>query len=346
MKLLIWGTGNLAKKIIENGVAGDIIGFIETNKIKNEWEGRPIYSAYSIPKQYDFIVVANTYSREVYEICGKLGLDKDKLVFMKRAEGIGFNENPNIREMLGEKNYTIYSSEFGQVKNTFWEEDRDLYSEMNTRPEFAVKEEYLYPIIRDKYAENSGMDEYFWQDLWAAQYIISAGIKEHYDIGSRVDGFIAHLLAANIKVNMIDVRPFPGEVKNLYTIVDDATMMEHFENNSISSLSALCSLEHFGLGRYGDPIDPEACFICFEQIQKKMKKGGKLYISVPVATDRVQFNAHRIFYAETIIKNFNHLNLLEYSAIMDRKIHYNVDIHAYDNLEYNYAVGLFRFEKK
>lgn len=233
MKLLIWGTGNLAKKIIENGVAGDIIGFIETNKIKNEWEGRPIYSAYSIPKQYDFIVVANTYSREVYEICGKLGLDKDKLVFMKRAEGIGFNENPNIREMLGEKNYTIYSSEFGQVKNTFWEEDRDLYSEMNTRPEFAVKEEYLYPIIRDKYAENSGMDEYFWQDLWAAQYIISAGIKEHYDIGSRVDGFIAHLLAANIKVNMIDVRPFPGEVKNLYTIVDDATMMEHFENNSI-----------------------------------------------------------------------------------------------------------------
>ena len=70
MKLLIWGTGNLAKKIIENGVAGDIRVFIETNKIKNEWEGRPIYIAYSIPKQYDFIVDDNTYSREVYEICG------------------------------------------------------------------------------------------------------------------------------------------------------------------------------------------------------------------------------------------------------------------------------------
>ena len=47
-------------------------------------------------------------------------------------------------------------------------------------------------------------------------------------------------------------------------------------------MSALCSLEHFGLGRYGDAIDPEACFKCFDQIQKKLKKGGNLYISLPV----------------------------------------------------------------
>ena len=42
-------------------------------------------------------------------------------------------------------------------------------------------------------------------------------------------------------------------------------------------MSALCSLEHFGLGRYGDPVDPEACFKCFENIQRKLKKGGRLY---------------------------------------------------------------------
>lgn len=346
MKLIIWGTGNLAREVISNGVIGEIIGFIETNKTKNEYRGIPVYDAHSIPNEvYDYIVIANIHSREIYELCRKLDLNVDKLVFMKQAEGISFNRNPDVRDILGEKNYTIYASEFGQTDNTFWEKDRELYSKMNMRAEFAIKEEYLYPIISDKYAENSGMDEYFWQDLWAAQYIIFEGIQEHYDIGSRVDGFIAHLLAANIKVNMIDVRSFPGKVRNLYTIVDDATMMDHFEDNSISSLSALCSLEHFGLGRYGDPVDPEACFKCFEQIQKKLKKGGKLYISVPVATDRVQFNAHRIFYAETIIKNFSQLNLVEYSAIMDRKIYYNVGIHTYDHLENNYAVGLFRFEK-
>lgn len=345
MRILIWGAGNSAKEILDNGIDGEIIGFIETRKTKEMYNGYIVYDAYSIPEEYDYILVATIYVEEVYKTCEEIGLDISKLVFMKYCNKINFNIDERIRKILGEKNYTIYAAEFGQVQNTFWEKDRKLYSIMNRRPEFAIREELIYPIIKDKYAKNSGMTEYFWQDLWAANHIISKGIQEHYDIGSRVDGFIAHLLAANIKVNVIDVRPFKGAVKNLYTIVDDATMMDHFEDDSILSLSALCSLEHFGLGRYGDPIDPEACFKCFKQIQRKLRKGGELYISVPVATDRLQFNAHRIFYADTIVRNFQQLNLLEYSAIKDGKIHYNVDIHKYDSLEYDYAVGLFRFKK-
>lgn len=167
--------------------------------------------------------------------------------------------------------------------------------------------------------------------------------KEHYDIGSSVSSFIAHLLASGIRVNAIDVRPFRGECENLYSITDDATMLNQFEDDSILSLSALCSLEHFGLGRYGDPVDPEACFKCFAQIQKKLKKGGKLFISVPVGQERVEFNAHRVFYASTIVSCFDQLKLIEHSVIEDGKIRYNMDIHAYDNLPG--GTGLFYFEK-
>ena len=60
-------------------------------------------------------------------------------------------------------------------------------------------------------------------------------------------------------------------------------------------MSALCSLEHLGLRRYGDKIDPEACFKCFDAIQKKARKGGKLYISVPIGKECVEFNAHLFF---------------------------------------------------
>lgn len=345
MKILIWGAGNFAQEILNNGIEAEIIGFVETEKTKEEYQGHKVYSAYSIPEGYDYIVIATIYSREVYEVCMTMGLDLSKLIFLKREEGIKFNADQKIREVLSEKNYTFYALEWGEIKNTFFEKDKEIYSAMNQRPEFAVDEKTLYPIIKDKYAKNSGMSEYFWQDLWAAKHIISEGVQEHYDIGSSVAGFIAHLLAANIKVNMIDVRPFQGKAEGLSTIVDDATMMDHFEDNSISSLSALCSLEHFGLGRYGDPVDPEACFKCFKQIQKKLKRGGKLYISVPVATDRVQFNAHRIFYADTIIKNFNDLNLLEYSIIDNKEIHYNVDIHTCDHMNNTFCVGLFRFVK-
>ena len=109
----------------------------------------------------------------------------------------------------------------------------------------------------------------------------------------------------------------------------------------------MCSLEHFGLGRYGDPIDPEACFKCFDNIQKKLKKGGKLYLSLPIGKERVEFNAHRVFCASTIVECFSNLKLKEFSCAAEGKIEYNVDLHKYDNDSHNgeYRYGLFFFEK-
>ena len=140
---------------------------------------------------------------------------------------------------------------------------------------------------------------------------------------------------------------FPGKVEHLHTIVDDATSLCQISDESIGSMSALCSLEHFGLGRYGDPVDPEACFRCFDNIQKKLKKGGRLYISLPIGKERVEFNAHRVFYASTIIDCFHMLHLEEFSCTSQGEIEYDVDIHKYDcdphNGEWRY--GLFSFIK-
>lgn len=345
MKILIWGTGNLAQKALGNGMKGEILGFIETKKTKEKFKDYPVYDCDKIPDGYDYIIVANIFSNEIYKVCSELKLDRSKMVFLKRGSGIDFNSDIKIREILGERNYTEYAAEYGTWKNTFFEDDMVQYSAANTRPEFAIREECLWPIIADKYAMNGGMGVYFWQDLWAAKHIIAQGVKEHYDIGSRVDGFIAHLLAANIRVNVIDIRPFPGNAENLFTIVDDATMLKQFNDNSIHSLSALCSLEHFGLGRFGDSIDPEACFKCFAQIQRKLIPGGRLYISVPVGKERVEFNAHRIFKASTIIESFRGLKLVEFSATTRNEIEYDIDINKYDNLERGHVVGLFMFEK-
>lgn len=104
--------------------------------------------------------------------------------------------------------------------------------------------------------------------MWTARLIIQSGVRQHFDIGFRLDGFIAYLLAADIDVTMIDVRKFPGEVVHLHMIVDDATTLHQIPDGSLESISALCSLEHFGLGPYGDPIDPEAYFTCFKNMQK------------------------------------------------------------------------------
>ena len=349
-RILIWGTGNIAKEMIDNGFEADIVGFIQTNKTENIFMGKEIYSFDKIDIDYDYIVVANMYSDEIYELCAKNNMDLGRIVFLVPARNRAKNQEvdlQNVCRILGEANYSLYCEKRGLWEETYIVEDIKKYNELNQRENLTIQKENLWPIISDKFAKAGTMGNYFWQDLWAARHIVSEQIKEHYDIGSRIDGFIAHLLSAGIKVNMIDIRPFPGEVENLFTIVDDATMLNNIEDNSLNSLSALCSIEHFGLGRYGDPIDPEACFKCFSQIQKKMKSGGKVYISLPIGRERVEFNAHRVFYASTIIESFYEMELIEFSCVAEGKIEYNVEIHKYDNDMHKgeHRYGLFCFRK-
>lgn len=347
-KILIWGTGNIAKQMINNGFNADIIGFIQSKRKEKIFLDKKIYSPDDITVLYDYIVVANIYSDEIYDVCIKNNINLTKVIFYIPTYKIAKSQEVDLQivcEVLGEANYSLYCNNRGLWKETYIVEDIKKYNELNNRENFAINDEELWPIIADKFAKAGSMGNYFWQDLWAARHIIKDGAEEHYDIGSRIDGFIAHLLSAGIKVNMIDIRSFPGEVENLFTIVDDATMLNNIEDDSLDSLSALCSLEHFGLGRYGDSIDPEACFKCFAQIQRKIKPKGKIYISVPIGRERVEFNAHRVFYASTIIEAFHELELLEYSCVAEGVIEYNVDIHKYDNDIHNgeWRYGLFRF---
>lgn len=347
-KILIWGTGTNAKRMLRNGIHGDVKGFIETNVSKDIFMDKPVYAADMLPNDYDYILVTSRYVKEIYETALEKNISTDKMIFLQDIkQRVGCMDYEKIADVLGEKNYTEYCLAFNILEQSFFEKDMALYQKMNHRESFAIKEEYLWPVLSSKYARAGTMNNYFWQDLWAARKIIANGAKEHYDIGSRFDGFITHILAAGIKTNMIDIRPFPGKVDNLYTIVDDATELKQFEDNSIESLSALCSLEHFGLGRYGDAIDPEGCFKCFANIQKKMKLGGDVYISLPIGRERVEFNAHRVFYASTVIAAFDSMELIEFSCTAKGELEENAEIHKYDNDSHHgdYRYGLFHFRK-
>lgn len=347
-KILIWGIGKVAKRFIENGYNGEIIGFIETNKSIDSFMDRPVYDSRQIPTEFDYIIIANLHTTEIYQLMKKRNVDCSKVIFLYGVnQQVGCTDKNVIKEILSEKNYTNYCGEFSLLDDSFITDDVKSYMEMNQRPNFVIKDQYFWPVIKDRYAPAGTVGNYFWQDLWAARLVIKSGVKQHFDIGSRLDGFIAHLLSSGIDVTMIDVRQFPGEVEGLHTIVDDATSLRQVPDNSIESFSALCSLEHFGLGRYGDPIDPEACFKCFDNIQRKLKAGGRLYISLPIGKERVEFNAHRVFYPSTIIECFGSLRLEEFSSTAQGKIEYNVDIHKYDDDSHNgnYRYGLFGFVK-
>ena len=83
-------------------------------------------------------------------------------------------------------------------------------------------------------------------------------------------------------------------------------------------------------------------------MQKRIRSGGNLYISLPIGKERVEFNAHRVFYPSTVIENFPLMKLVEFSCTAGGKMEYNVEIHKYDfdESDGDYRYGLFHFVKK
>ena len=226
--------------------------------------------------------------------------------------------------------------------------DMSSYNKMNTRPEFHASLRKIYPCLMDWDSSAGSLGVYFWQDLWGARKIFSRKPPEHYDIGSRVDGFIAHVLPF-MPVTMIDIRPLPQKVEGLKFIQADATSLDGIPDKSLISLSSLCAPEHFGLGRYGDPVDPEACFAAMRSMQRVLADGGHLYIAVPVGDGSgVAFNAHRIFRPELVAETVNELRLADFAVIngTDYRGHLSFeDFHAMKT-GINYGgnvVGLFEF---
>lgn len=248
----------------------------------------------------------------------------------------------------------IHKTDFPTIskdQKSRFEEDISVYNSLllENDKRFVINEKNNLPMYDDTEGAGSVDSHYFLQDYYMAKKVIESGVKEHFDIGSRIDGFIMHLLASNVSCTLLDIRPFPIEVDGLNFIQTDATSLSNIEENSITSISSLHAIEHFGLGRYGDPIDPYSWEKALQSIQSKLKRNGVFYLGLPVGNkDRLQFNAHRVFRPLTIIETLNNLKLISFSYIHENKI-YDVNIEDKKNIERsigNYDCGLFIFTKE
>lgn len=209
---------------------------------------------------------------------------------------------------------------------------------------FGFKGINMYPCLYDRFEQAGGVPKhYFYQDVWAARKVAKSRVDVHYDIGSRLDGFIAHCLSF-CSVVMLDVRPLTINIDGLKFIQTNCMKMENISTCEIASLSSLHAIEHFGLGRYGDPIDINGHIKAIDELKRVIAVGGDLYFSVPIGKERLEFDAHRIFNPNTIIALFTGLELIEFSVVDDcNKFHENANPSMYENA--NYSCGLFHFRK-
>jgi len=223
---------------------------------------------------------------------------------------------------------------------------RDSFSYTRQSPPraFRIRFADLFPVL-DERSQSAGVvgGHYFHQDLWAARKICLRRPEKHIDIGSRIDGFVAHLLSF-MPVTVIDIREIESTVAGLDFILDDATLLRNFPDSSVPSLSSLHAAEHFGLGRYSDPVDPHACFRFMASLQRVLCEAGRLYFSVPIGRERVDFNAHRVFEPRTVLSAFSGLFLVSFSYVDDAG-HLYEDQDPTNMPEIEYGCGLFEFTK-
>jgi hypothetical protein len=161
----------------------------------------------------------------------------------------------------------------------------------------------LMPCLHDRFEEGgTTKNEYFWQDLLVARWIFEAKPARHVDIGSRVDGFVAHV-ASFREIEVLDVRPITTRVPGI--VFRQADLMRAADaalpGESCDSLSCLHAIEHFGLGRYGDLIDAHGHERGIAHMARLLALGGTFYLSTGLGRERVEFNAHRVFDPRSIV---------------------------------------------
>ena len=199
----------------------------------------------------------------------------------------------------------------------------------------------IFPILRDKTSLTPFDAHYYFQTIWFLRKIILQKPKRHVDIGSAYQ--VSGILSLMMKSEFVDIRPIDTKLNNLKIVRGDILHMP-YPDNSIPSLSSLHVVEHIGLGRYGDTLDPDGSKKAIKEMVRVVQPNGYIYLSLPIGSYRICFNAHRIHTPGMIIRQFAGCQLIEFSVVNDEgHFHEKADWRKYGHL--HYGCGLFIFRK-
>jgi hypothetical protein len=231
---------------------------------------------------------------------------------------------------------------------------RDIPSFITQAQEFVQlgsNMDRIVSIMHERSATSrSATGHNFHQDLLVAHFIHEAKPQRHLDVGSRIDGFIAHV-ASFMPIVVLDFSPPPstGHDNIQFVQLDLLSSSDPSWTGKYDSISCLNAIDQFGLGRYGDSSNPEGHLKGFQNLLSLLKPGGRLYISVPISTEhQVELNAHRKFHPLDIVSwptGGQHIQLNRFDYVDDAgDIHKNVSL-LKQTLKLEYGCGIYTFEK-
>jgi len=93
-------------------------------------------------------------------------------------------------------------------------------------------------------------------------------------------------------VTMVEYQKVTSQHPKLKTMT-----VSEFENddNLFDASISISSVEHSGLGRYGDELDPNGDIKAMKVLLDKTRVGGLCFLAVPMGKDEILWNAHRVY---------------------------------------------------
>lgn len=227
------------------------------------------------------------------------------------------------------------------VKNYF--QFKKLSSEITDR--FQINWRDRYPCLYDNTGITNFDSHYIYHPAWAARILAKTKPSCHIDISSTLH--FCSIVSAFLPIKFYDYRPANLYLSNLSSEPADLLSLP-FTSNSIESLSCMHTVEHIGLGRYGDPLDPDGDLKAIAEIKRVLAFGGNLLFVAPIGSKpKIMYNAHRIYSYKQIIEYFNNLELVEFSLIPDYPSSQGITINASEEMSNRctYGCGCFWFRK-
>lgn len=199
-----------------------------------------------------------------------------------------------------------------------------------------------YPCLGDRTSITPFDPHYFYQGVWAFTDIVAQSPEAHVDVGSQID-FVG-MLSAITQVTFVDIRPLVVSIQN-FRPISGSLLALPFPDDSVISLSTLHVIEHIGLGRYGDALDPAGTSKAAKELVRVLAPGGHLYVSTPVGRPVTRFNAHRIHSPDQILQYFGGLELVDFSCVDDAG-DFRAGVDPAASRGARYSNGMFHFRKR
>jgi hypothetical protein len=172
-----------------------------------------------------------------------------------------------------------------------------------------------YPCLNDKMQSTPFDHHYTYHPAWAARILAQTKPEFHIDISSILS--FSAVVSAFVPVRFYDYRPADLHLSNFESGFADLKQLS-FPENSIQSLSCMHTIEHVGLGRYGDELDAKGDIKAINELKRVLKPGGDMLFVTPVGKSRIEFNGHRIYSFEQIIEYFKPFTLVNFSLVPDQ----------------------------